>query len=343
MSAGHTHPENVVRDGRIVGPWTCLRCGYGIAGLRPEDPCPECASPLDRSLDPRLLRYAPAEHLRRVRRGARGIGLSFIGAMLGAFFLGIYVTVVDALHSGGYIGRDLRHLLTGPLVPFGVLYAVMLWHAAAVFRFTGAPPDARFDHAEARTLRPVLRCFSLAPPLIGLVFVALSLSEWGAIPFDWPYDIFPEEALGFAFITALACATANVFGLALYAWAIGDRTRVRGRSLRAAAMTPVLFGLLTGVFALGVFALLGPMERSLDEFFWGIVQWVFVSSMIAGVVLGVATIATSVIAVDAARVALRRDEREATAAMRSAGPEGSRNPDPAPAEQPSPMTPEAAQ
>jgi hypothetical protein len=49
----------------------CVSCGYNLRGLDPAGRCPECATPVRKSLHEDLLRYAHPGWLRKVRWGAR--------------------------------------------------------------------------------------------------------------------------------------------------------------------------------------------------------------------------------------------------------------------------------
>lgn len=83
----------------------CLSCGYDLAGLPESGRCPECASPIERSLRGNLLRFASSAYLRTLRTGAT---LVLVASLLyvfdwiprltiGAIFLWLGVNLSDAL------------------------------------------------------------------------------------------------------------------------------------------------------------------------------------------------------------------------------------------------------
>jgi hypothetical protein len=85
---------NLVREDRF-----CISCGYAIVGLPVDGPCPECATPVERSLRGSLLRHANQDYLKKLARGASLIRwgavltsvliLSMV-AMFGAAFTGLF-------------------------------------------------------------------------------------------------------------------------------------------------------------------------------------------------------------------------------------------------------------
>lgn len=53
----------------ITQDMSCLRCGYNLRGLRSDGHCPECGSPVERSLHGDQLRFADPNWLNTLRRG----------------------------------------------------------------------------------------------------------------------------------------------------------------------------------------------------------------------------------------------------------------------------------
>jgi hypothetical protein len=69
--------------GRLTHTILCIECGYNLRGLTRGGRCPECDTPIERSLRGDALQYASLAWLRTVRRGLRWIAVSaFIGVML---------------------------------------------------------------------------------------------------------------------------------------------------------------------------------------------------------------------------------------------------------------------
>jgi hypothetical protein len=83
---------------------SCLHCGYNLRGLRVDGLCPECGSPIGRSVLGNYLRYSEVDWLQTIGRGATlklwAIGLSIV--------LGVIGGVVGALAAAP--GRPADHL-----------------------------------------------------------------------------------------------------------------------------------------------------------------------------------------------------------------------------------------
>ncbi len=301
----------LLRDGRVAGPWTCLRCRYGIEHLRPTDPCPECGGSLEPSLDPRLLRFAPPATIDRVRRGARGIELSVLAAVLSAPAIGIYFATVDAMESRG-LSLELSYFLNGPIFPLILVLAVMAMVARSVFKYT-TPLPASFEPTRATVqLRCTLRVFAVAVPGLFLPLAVVVTLEW-----LWsinPDTIAPVWLAALVASTMFASAVALVLGISLYAFSIGDRTWAYGRPLRAFAIAPALFALLAGALALPAALLSDSIAAIMETSVWGVLQWAFFSLWLAWVLFAAFALLFSLVVVDAVRSAAKRDFREASAA-----------------------------
>lgn len=63
----------------------CLSCGYILKGLAPTGVCPECGTPIERSLRGNLLRYSSPEHLSLLHRGVVLIQTAIILSLLLVF------------------------------------------------------------------------------------------------------------------------------------------------------------------------------------------------------------------------------------------------------------------
>jgi hypothetical protein len=308
------HATELLRDGRVVGPWTCLRCRYGIENLRPTDPCPECGGAIDQSLDPRLLRFTTPATIDRVRRGARGIGLSVLASVLSIPAAGIYFATVDAMESRG-LSVELSYFLNGPVFPFILIYGVMALMARSVFKYTTPLPASCEPSRATAQLRRALRCFVIAIPAMFTPFAALITLEWlWSVYFD---NVVPVWIAVLVASCMAGTAIALVFGLSLYAWSIGDRTWAYRKPLSVIARAPAVFACISATLAIIVGALSEPFMTLMDAPAWGIFQWLYFSLWLAWTLFGVLALLLSLVTVDAVRSAATRDFREAFKASAS--------------------------
>lgn len=82
---------------------TCLRCGYNLTGLSADQRCPECGTPIERSLHGDLLRYADDTYLHNVWIGTQGVIL-FLGLHALLTFVSCSVPVLSLLGVPGNMG-----------------------------------------------------------------------------------------------------------------------------------------------------------------------------------------------------------------------------------------------
>ncbi len=102
-------PPLVVADER-----PCLTCGYSIVGMGTDGVCPECGTPIIRSIRGNLLRYASRDHLRTLVRGAALVEAAMILSIV-ASFLTTGATLAYRWASAAYanvpsLGRTLEVL-----------------------------------------------------------------------------------------------------------------------------------------------------------------------------------------------------------------------------------------
>lgn len=103
---------------------TCITCGYMIRGIDPQGDCPECGTPVNRSLHGDLLRFRDPRWLQLLARGMMCLLLWFalsIVLMVGGFMVAMIMTINDPM-------RDPSTLWLLILVlPLNVLGALGTW------------------------------------------------------------------------------------------------------------------------------------------------------------------------------------------------------------------------
>ncbi len=67
----------------------CLICGYDLAGLDISGVCPECATPIERSLRGNLLRYASPGYIGTLRTGANLVFVAMLLSVFGGLVVGV--------------------------------------------------------------------------------------------------------------------------------------------------------------------------------------------------------------------------------------------------------------
>ena len=83
-------PGTFDQHGRLAYALPCRHCGYELRGLSPTGMCPECGTPIERSLRRNFLQFSDPPWVKRLATGASviawgilvGIGLAFVGGGL---------------------------------------------------------------------------------------------------------------------------------------------------------------------------------------------------------------------------------------------------------------------
>jgi len=142
----------------------CVYCGYLLRGLEPEGECPECGSPIERSLRGDLLCYADPDWLARLRRGVSLI-LWYIALLFLLIILSMFAGILfAATNPGGASGQavPINVIMQGLGVLLGLVYLV------GIFLVT-APEPRIADLEDPVTLRRTIRTCTIVAVIGGLL------------------------------------------------------------------------------------------------------------------------------------------------------------------------------
>lgn len=114
-------------DGALEKDMFCSRCGYNLRGLTLEGLCPECGSPVSRSVHGNLLRFAHPEWINKLRKGIAvklwgmliGLGIGVIAGISVVLAMPpVIISIVSLV--GGLFGLWATFLITTPEPMIGV-------------------------------------------------------------------------------------------------------------------------------------------------------------------------------------------------------------------------------
>lgn len=226
----------------------CLRCGYDLYNLPPEGACPECGTPISRTIDGNLLRYSSPAYLQRLSGGILFIVLSYIlsiGTMVLMVPYGFAMGFQAAAGPTEPPGWAIALAVIGSLAGLGVgVLSLLGW-----WRFSEPDPDF-IGNDTAHGYRHGLRT------IVALYAVIMVVS----IPFDL-MSLFTDSlmletgSLGFGLISGLLGVVLFFVSL-LYVGVIAQRIPNRFMVLRSRMYLwalPVIY--IVGLLCVG----LGPI------------------------------------------------------------------------------------
>lgn len=149
----------------------CITCGYNLRTLPVASVCPECATPVLRSLRPDDLRFADPRYLRRVRRGVALLLTAALG-VLATVLLAQVLMPVMAVKLSFAPGRSLGWAVVA-LASLGTLITLFVFWCIGVFLVTAQDPYPRAK-PESRVAAYLARVCTLAAPLIALTAIYAS-------------------------------------------------------------------------------------------------------------------------------------------------------------------------
>lgn len=188
-------PEMLGVDGRVAADLPCVVCGYNVRTQPGDGICPECATPIVKSLQRGLLRFASPPWVRTLARGARLILIALgIGFILGPLvqFIASFLFFASAPPAGLSVFWGLQQIIFG-LVPLIMGIVGVVWLTRR------APGEDEPAGMTARKLTRVAICAAAVVLLIGMAgsFVMLTLINFptGPTPATNPAQVFQSGAV----------------------------------------------------------------------------------------------------------------------------------------------------
>lgn len=94
----------------------CERCGHGLLGLPFDADCPQCQTPIERSLRPERLVFADAAWLNRVRRGTFGLGCAMLTAAVAPLIAAPLLASLESRHAALLLACCIGAFISSPLI-----------------------------------------------------------------------------------------------------------------------------------------------------------------------------------------------------------------------------------
>src|SRR5262245_41648611 len=198
----------------------CLSCGYNLRGLSSAMQCPECGTPVERSLRGNVLEYASAEYRLDLERGALIVELGVVAKVLATLFpLGwaVVALITDLVRNGSAASFGTKSLGVG----FELSVRVVDLAASAVSLMGWwllSRPDAGIlgpdQDLRSRRLLRVALITTAVMALCGLIMFFIPQLPKVIASTTGPVAIIKSSATT---STSLAIATVNVVAVLIFA------------------------------------------------------------------------------------------------------------------------------
>lgn len=172
----------------------CIQCGYALRGLSSDGNCPECGTPIERSMRGNLLRYSSPDYLDKLHRGVFIIlvttAISFVLTILS-----IFTTISVTRGGAGATGLDLA--LTWVT---GVVSLVGTWG----WWLFSSPDPAYAGRDDGSQARKIVRVTLIINAVAGLVVsLEASLPRLGLVWLEALFGLLALTTFAVSFFAAM--------------------------------------------------------------------------------------------------------------------------------------------
>ena len=245
--------------GALAADQPCVVCGYNLRGLSTDGTCPECGSPVERSLQGNLLRFSGADYLKKLHDGVFLIQASLIVQLLVTIGL-VVVNVGFAIRARG--GAVPNVIMAGHLLSvLTALGSLLGWWLLS-------SPDPAFTGLDDGTkARRVVRVTVAITAAANVGVAVLSVSH---VP-TTPNAVLTAPTAALTFIAGAASTLAWVvwfFAAMFYLRWLAPRIpseRIAARAKRLLWLAPLLY--TVGTLACGI----GPLVALV--LYYNLLEW----------------------------------------------------------------------
>lgn len=211
---------SIDEQGQLACDCFCVRCGYNLRGLSPDHVCPECATPIGKSVQGDYLQFSDPEWVEKLASGMNWV----VAGIVLAFLTGTFSFAGFRL-VGGLAGQFAGLSFPGILVAMGVQVVLLVGY----WKVT-KPDPAKGDHEIGLTARRLVRIWVVS----GLFL----------IPMREPLQRLSAEVSIIVQILSIAIGIMGLMAICVY----GARLAERVPDLRLARETRnVMWGLIVCV------------------------------------------------------------------------------------------------
>ncbi len=221
-------------EGPIYHDLNCKHCGYNLRGLNVDRVCPECGTPVGKSVLGDQLRFSDPSWVRNIAKGVNVILWSVVAGIL----LGVFSVVVSMVVLGSSGGAS-----TGLMTVFEMLTALpALIYVVGVWLIT--EPEPSVIEPGSWPLRVVLRYAVIVSTAIAILGMGVSL--------------FVPEAIGVFDIVSGVLGLVGQILIFIYArrlalrvpdYGLAKQTKIVMWGVIISLLSILLFGIIAGIVA----------------------------------------------------------------------------------------------